>query len=370
LLIVADKNIPLLAETFGRHAGLRLRSGREIAPADLVGADALLVKSITPVTRTLLEASAIRFVGSATIGFDHMDVEWMDAHGITWTNAPGCNADAAAQYTLAMLLLACERLGRDPRKLTAGIIGRGNVGSRVQRLLGVLGLETVANDPPLAAAGEAGLVSLEEALTRDLVCLHVPLTRTGPYPTWRMLGPAALAHMRAGALLLNSARGNVVDGDALLGELQSGRLHAALDVWPGEPAIDPGLLAATTVATPHVAGYSEEGRRNGALMIYRAFCRWAGIEPVTDGVPAAPRHELQAERDADQVARVIRRVSHVEEDDRAMRALTALDPASRRLAFDRLRKNYPLRSDFGAWRLRGCASSAARTLGALGFRLG
>jgi erythronate-4-phosphate dehydrogenase len=369
LLIVADRNIPLLAETFGRHGELRLRSGREIVPSDLAGADALLVKSITPVTRELLAGSSIRFVGSATIGFDHLDTRWLEQSGIAWTSAPGCNADAAAQYTLAMLLLACERLGRDVRGLSAGIIGRGNVGSRVQRLLAVLGVSTVANDPPLADAGVRGLVSQEEALAQDIVCLHVPLSRDGPCPTWRMIDTRTLHRMRDGALLLNSARGNVVAGDALLAELRSGRLHAALDVWPGEPDIGPDLLNATTVATPHVAGYSEEGRRNGALMIYEAFCHWAGLRPATDAVPAAPRHELHLELDSDGFADVIRQVSHVEADDRAMRGLAGLDPEPRRLAFDRLRKDYPLRSDFAAWRLRGCPTGATATLGALGFRL-
>jgi erythronate-4-phosphate dehydrogenase len=367
MLIVADRNIPLLEETFGRHGELRLRSGRRIARSDLDGADALLVKSITPVTRDLLAGTKIRFVGSATIGFDHLDTRWMDDNGIAWTSAPGCNADAAAQYTLAMILLARRRLRKDLRGMSAGIVGRGNVGSRVQELLGVLGVRSVANDPPLADAGVEGLVSLDEALARDVVCLHVPLTREGPYPTWGMIDAAALARMRDGALLLNSARGNVVNGNALLSELRCRRLHAALDVWPGEPDIDPALLDAAVVATPHVAGYSEEGRRNGALMVFEAFCRWAGVPEDGSAVPEPPRHELCSGTGPREVAAIVQRVTHIEDDDRAMKALAGLEGRQRRAAFDRLRKDYPLRSDFGAWRVAGAQGKDLETLRALGF---
>jgi erythronate-4-phosphate dehydrogenase len=366
LLIVADKNIPLLDETFGCHGDLHLRSGRAMDRSDLEGADALLVKSITPVTRDLLAETAVRFVGSATIGFDHIDTQWLDEHGVTWTNAPGCNADAAAQYTLAMILLACERLGKDLQGLTAGVIGRGNVGSRVQSLLGALGVPTVACDPPLADEGVAGLVSHEKALAQDVVCLHVPLTREGPYPTWRMVNRQALARMRDGALLLNSSRGHVVDGEALKCELRTGRVHAALDVWPGEPDIDPELLAASTVATPHVAGYSEEGRRNGALMIFKEFCRWAGVSAeFSTGIEPAGRELLL--QPGYPLSSAILTVSHVAEDDRAMRKLAALDTQDRKIHFDLLRRDYPLRNDFSAWRISGAGADDRESLRALGF---
>jgi erythronate-4-phosphate dehydrogenase len=369
LLIVADRNIPLLKETFGRHGDLRPRVGRTIGRADLDGADVLLVRSVTAVTRELLAGSAVRFVGSATIGVDHLDTSWMDDNGITWASAPGCNADAAAQYSLAMILLACERLDMNLSGLTAGIIGRGNVGSRVQKLLEALGVQTLANDPPLADAGVRELVGLEEALAQDIVCLHVPLTRDGPCPTWRMIGREALKRMRRGALLLNSARGNVVDGNSLLPELACGRLHAALDVWPGEPEVDPDLLGACTVATPHVAGYSEEGRRNGTVMIFREFCRWAGIPADLAGIPGAARRELRLKPGHDEVTGIIRTVSHVAQDDRKMRELMPLDSEARRSGFDALRRDYPLRSDFGAWRLRDAPADRHGILRTLGFRL-
>lgn len=364
MLIVADKNIPLLQETFGRHGELRLRAGRTIDRGDLDGADALLVKSITPVTRDLLAGSTVRFVGSATIGFDHLDTQWMKENGVTWTNAPGCNADAAAQYTLAMILLACRRLGRDLRGMSAGVIGRGNVGSRIQRLLESRGVGTVANDPPLADAGVEGLVSQEEALARDVVCLHVPLTRDGPYPTWQMINAETLARLPDHALLVNSSRGNVAEGGALLAEIRNGRLRAALDVWPNEPDVDPYLLEATVVATPHVAGYSEEGRRNGALMIYRAFCDWARIRADESAVPATPTHVLPAASD---LAETVLAATHIEDDDQAMRRLVELDREARKSAFDALRKHYPLRSDFGAWTLAGLPSDRGAELESLGF---
>ena len=282
MIVVADQNMPLLDETFGQHARIERLPGRDIEPRDLDAADALLVRSVTRVNEELLAASRVSFVGSATIGCDHLDTGWMESHGIAWSHAPGCNARGAAEYTLAMLLLAFERIGQPLTGRSAGIVGRGNVGGRVMALLQALGVECVACDPPLADAGEPGLVSLDDAMQCDIVCLHTPLTRSGLYPTHRMIDAVALAKMGDGALLLNAGRGDVVDGNALQSELGSGRLAACLDVWPHEPAIDVQLLQRWTVGTPHVAGYSVQGKLQGTLAVYRAFCAHFDLEPVMD----------------------------------------------------------------------------------------
>jgi erythronate-4-phosphate dehydrogenase len=164
LHIIADANIPGLDETFGRHGEVQRLPGRSLHAALLARADVLLVRSVTRVDEELLRGSPVRFVGSATIGTDHLDTDWLDRQGITWAAAPGCNADAAAQYTLAMLLLACRRLGRDYRAQRVGIIGRGNVGTRLLQLLDILGVSALACDPPLAEQGQTGLVDLDQVL--------------------------------------------------------------------------------------------------------------------------------------------------------------------------------------------------------------
>jgi erythronate-4-phosphate dehydrogenase len=266
-----------------------------------------------------------------------------------------------------MIWLACERLGHMLADLRVGIIGRGNVGSRVQTLLQAIGAETVANDPPLADSGVTGLVSLEEALEQDIVCLHVPLTQEGRYPTTRFIAQQQLGRMPDGALLVNSARGGVIDGDSLKSSLQSGRLHAALDVWPGEPDIDVELLRETTVATPHVAGYSDDGKRNGTMMVYDAFCHWAGETPSFPGPDPGEKMELIIETGSDAISKALDASCFVRQQDQAMQNLSRLPPEQRPLEFDRLRHEYPRRRDFHAWQVCCKQSGSAEILRQLGY---
>lgn len=366
--IVVDQNIRGAESTFGHHGELSFMEGRSIRNQHLRDADVLIVRTTTAVDAALLDGTPVRFVGTTSIGIDHIETDWLDQHGIAWASAPGCNADGTAQYTLAILWLACERLGRPLAERTAGVVGRGNVGSRVQALLAGLGMPVVANDPPLADAGQPDLVPMEEALAQDVVCLHVPLTRTGPYPTFRFIDPPALAQMRPGSLLVNSSRGDVVDGNALLDELRGGRLRAALDVWPGEPRIDADLLRATTVATPHVAGYSDDGKYNGTRMVYAAFCTNFGLEPRSLAIPGRSP-ELEIRDGQDPVARALDAACFVRRHDAAMRALADLDVMDRALRFDRLRRDYPGRRDFQAWQVQCGDPRGARMLAGMGFRV-
>jgi erythronate-4-phosphate dehydrogenase len=365
--IVIDRNIPGVDKTFALHGDIERVDGRSLDRQQLINADALITRSITCVDAGLLEGTPVRFVGTATIGTDHMDTSWLEQQGVTWASAPGCNSDAAAQYTLAMVWLACERLERNPQDQNVGIIGRGNVGSRVQKLLAVLGISCVANDPPLAGSGTSGLVSLDEALSQDIVCLHVPLTPHGPHPTFRMINPERLAQMHDSALLVNTARGDVLDGAALLSRLNSGRLHAALDVWPGEPQIDPELVKASTVATPHVAGYSEDGKLNGTLMIYKAFCAWLDEPPIAPVFNDNEVLDIDLHSVKNPVSSALKAACFVHRHDRAMRRLTDLVANERVIMFDRLRREYPSRRNFRAWRIHGTNTDAASTLRKLGF---
>ncbi len=365
--IVIDRNIPGVDKTFAQHGDIERVDGRSLNRQQLIYADALITRSITRVDAGLLEGTPVRFVGTATTGTDHIDTSWLEQQGVTWASAPGCNSDAAAQYTLAMVWLACERLERNPPDQSVGIIGRGNVGSRVQKLLGALGMFCVANDPPLADSGTGGLVSLSEALSQDIVCLHVPLTRHGPYPTFRMIDPERLSQMHDSALLVNTARGDALDGAALLSQLSSGRLHAALDVWPGEPGIDPELIKATTVATPHVAGYSVDGKLNGTLMIYKAFCTWLDeprIAPVYNDNEVL---DLDLHAVKNPISSALEAAFFVHRHDSAMRHLAGLANRERAIMFDCLRREYPSRRDFQAWRLIGVTANTASSLKKLGF---
>lgn len=365
--IVIDRNIPDVDLSFAQHGDIERVDGRSLDRHHLINADALITRSVTRVDAGLLEDTAVRFVGTATIGTDHLDTSWLEQQGITWAAAPGCNADAAAQYTLAMIWLACERLKRNLSDQSVGIIGRGNVGSRLQKLLDVLGTSCVANDPPLADSGTMGLVSLDEALSQDIVCLHVPLIRHGPYPTFRMINPQRLTQMHDSALLVNTARGDVLDGAAFLSQLQGKRLHAALDVWPGEPRIDPELLKATTVATPHVAGYSVDGKRNGTRIVYEAFCTWLDEIAVTTVDDNSEVLDIDLHLAKNPISAALKTACFVQKQDNAMRRLTDLAASERAILFDRLRCEYPSRRDFGAWRIRGADKNGASTLNWLGF---
>jgi erythronate-4-phosphate dehydrogenase len=365
--IVVDQNIRGAGSTFGRHSKLEVVDGRKLRAEHLDDTDVLIIRTTTRVDQQLLQDSNVGFIGTTSIGTDHLEIDWLEQQGITWASAPGCNADSAAQYTLAMLWLACERLGCRLTDQRVGIIGRGNVGSRVQSLLALLGVETVANDPPLAELGEPGLTSLEEVLSQDIVSLHVPLERAGAHPTYRFIASEQLARMSDHSLLVNTARGDVIDGNALMAELGDGRLHAALDVWPGEPVFSSELLESTTVATPHVAGYSDDGKRNGTQIVYRAFCDWADLRPFEPAEPSTSRLELGIAAGEDAISKALDTTCFVRRHDAEMRALSSLKPGDRATEFDRLRREYPSRRDFHAWTIRCKDSEMAQVLGRLGF---
>ena len=361
--IIADMNMPRLDETFGHHGTIKRLDGRSIERGDLIDADVLLVRSVTRVNEDLLKGTGVRFVGSATIGIDHLDTGWLEENDIAWAHAPGCNANAAAQYTLAMIWLACERLQRDFRQQTVGIIGRGNVGKRLEHLLQVLEIPVVACDPPLQDQGEQGLVSMQEACDNSIISLHVPLTRTGKYPTRDMFDHKQLAALAPGTLMVNASRGGVIEGSALLAQLQSGHIYAALDVWPEEPFIAPELLDLVTVASPHIAGYSIEGKHAGTEMIYQAFHSTIAADTNNRGSAKGDTvtMECQSSTPADELLQQLMHSScPVARDDAALRA----SPDQ----FDKLRSAYPVRHEFKSHLVRGVTGKKASLLRQMGFK--
>lgn len=367
--IVADRNIPGLAQTFGQHGEIVLVDGRNLRSTDLVGARALVIRSATPVNAALLMDSSIGFVGTATIGTDHMDISWLEQSGIHWASAPGCNADGTAQYTVAMTLLACKRTGVDLASSSVGIVGCGNVGRRVRDLLKKLHAgKLLVCDPYLAAAGQTGLSDMDALSDCRILSFHVPLTRTGDHPTHHLINRERLAQLRRGALLINTSRGDVADGVAVLEWLESGHGAAALDVWPGEPSVDPQLLRACIVATPHVAGYSLDGKLRGTALVYRQFCEWLETEPCAADLVGSLRSETLPGAAATSVSEAILAACPIERDDSAMRRLLAVPSCQRATRFDELRGNYPERRDFAGWSLPpSVTTSVASELKTLGF---
>jgi len=370
--IVADKNMPVLAETFARHGEVALLDGREICRADLVDATVLLIRSVTRVSQELLRGTGIRFVGSATIGIDHLDTHWLETNNITWAHAPGCNADAAAQYTLAMMMLACDRSHKEFSQQRVGIIGRGNVGRRLEHLLNVLGVSVMACDPPLQEVGHSQLVSMQEACDNSIISLHVPLTRSGNHPTESLFDRQRLNTLNTGVLLVNTSRGAVIEKPAFLEQLRSGRLYAALDVWPDEPLINKDWLDAVSVATPHVAGYSLEGKQAGTEMIYRAFCNAFEIEVC--GQPATDSKNINlkfpATSSADHVLNLaIQSSCPVDRDDAALRTAARLQHTNGDVQIDNLRSGYPVRREFKSHLIQAGPDANTDQLRQLGFRI-
>lgn len=344
LKIVADERVAALDEAFARHGDVVRMPGRSIDRNALVDADALITRTVTPVNRALLEGTAVRFVGTASIGADHIDIPWLESQGIHWTSAPGCNAVTTSEHTLAMFLLAFQRLGRNPRNLRFGIVGLGNVGSRLQVLLHKLGVETIACDPPLAAQGQPGLSEMQDIYDCDVISLHVPLTRDGQWPTWRMFNEQAFDALGTDTLLINACRGDVIDADALKAWQAHGG-HAALDVWPGEPEIDTQVLENTLVATPHIAGYSLDGKFRASAMVYQAFCNCFDFEPGQLPRAPAPTKAPHLDPSAETFVESFLQALPVERDDGEMRNLLALPASERSAGFEALRANYPLRRD-------------------------
>jgi len=358
--IVVDENIPMAERCFGQLGEVVKVAGRGLDPALVRDADALIVRSITQVDAPLLAGSSVRFVGTATIGTDHIDQAWLQQQGIGFASAPGCNARSVAEY-VATALLELESI-RD-FSLTGksiGIIGVGNVGSRLQAVCERLGLRVLPCDPPRQEAGVTGLVSADEAWQADIVSLHVPYSRDGAHPTHHLANEQRLRNLVPGAVLLNTARGAVLDNLALSLVLeQRYDLAAVLDVWEGEPFVNAELASQVDIATPHIAGYSYDGKVRGTWMIYQSLCAHLGVECQLQEADLID-HKLDIVLDvqsdqADNPATardIITRIYDIREDDVGLRTSLRLPREQRAYGFDALRKHYRVRREFSGVTLR------------------
>ena len=278
--IIADNKIPFLKGVLEPVADVAYLPGREISSDLVKDADALIIRTRTRCNASLLKGSKVRFIASATIGYDHIDTDYCKANGIEWTNAPGCNSSSVEQYIVSALLYIGRKRKMKLSGKTLGVVGVGYVGTKVSRIGELLGMRVLKNDPPRARKeGRQEFLTLNDVLEEsDIVTLHVPLHRTGPDKTHELVNAHFIASMKEGAILINSSRGEVLDEDAVKEAVSSGHLKdIILDVYCNEPEIDRELLELSTMATPHIAGYSSDGKANGTMMAVRAVSRFFSL---------------------------------------------------------------------------------------------
>jgi erythronate-4-phosphate dehydrogenase len=375
VLIFIDENIPQGREAFSAYGEVRTFHGRELKQADLKQADALLIRSITKVNAGLLDGTPVRFVGTATIGVDHVDQEHLRNAGIGFAAAPGCNARSVAEYFTAALLHLRVHRGLSLEGKTVGIIGYGNVGKQIARVAPQLGLKVLLCDPPLQQAGESGtFLSMKDLIAQsDILTTHVPLTKTGAHATLKMLNREALERFAGPKVFMNTSRGEVADGDALLWALANNKLsHLVLDVFPGEPHIDPKLADSADLISPHIAGYSIQGKLNGTAQILDAFLDHFKLEKKSAvKMPVPPQPVIAWPRGVDCETGMHHCVKHcydILHDDIGLRR--SLNDPELAKHFDHLRKTYPVRHQFAGFSVTGIPreeNMARHRLRGLGF---
>jgi erythronate-4-phosphate dehydrogenase len=371
--IVADDKIPFLKGILEPFAEVIYLPGGAITRKIIADADALLTRTRTKCTGPFLRGTKVRFIGTATIGFDHIDTQYCGKNGITWTNAPGCNSSSVHQYMAAALLKMASEFRISLKGKTIGIIGVGNVGSKVEKLAEILGMNVLLNDPPRARSeGEKNFVSFIDVLTgSDIVTLHVPLNIVGEDCTWHLLNEKNIRKMKKDAWLFNSSRGEVVETTAIKRTLSAGKLGGAvLDVWENEPDIDLELMSETFLSTPHIAGYSTDGKANGTAMVVNSLSEYFGLPLKNwypDDVPSPERPFLSVDgvgKTEEQILQeAVNHTYNIETDNINLR----FAPAD----FEKLRGEYRLRREFTAYTvsLNGGTKKIRKMLEGLGFKV-
>jgi len=378
--IVADASIPFVAECFSSIGKVETIPGREITAGVVTDADALVVRTATPIVADLLAESSVRFVGTVTIGFDHIDVDFLWGHNIGFASAPGSNANSVAEYVVAALLEVGQKRSRNLQGKSVGIIGVGNVGSRVARKTAALGMKVYLNDPPLQRqTGDPKYLPLENLFDCDFITLHTPLTYEGIDKTFHLIDDEFFKSLKVGCVFFNTSRGEVVETGALKAAIRAGRLEAAvLDVWENEPNIDTELLEMADIVTPHIAGYSLDGRVAGMIMIYKAVCEYFGLEPKFDiesflPEPTTGELKINPNRGSEQdvLQRAVEKIYRISEDDAKLRQILNVPAERKGEFFERLREDYPVHREFRNTRVvvKDEDSNLARKLEGIGFLL-
>jgi len=355
--IVVDENIAYAKEAFFEFADVHLVDGRKITNQQLKNVDALIVRSITNVNSNLLDGTKVKFVGTATIGSDHIDLNYLKKNKITFADAKGCNADSVAEYVFTALLKIAVDDKLKLNEKTIGVVGIGNIGSRVVSIAKALGMKVLKNDPPLERKGIGkNYVPLDEILQSDIITLHVPLNKEGEDNTVHLLNEKNMGRIREKAILVNTSRGAVIDNEALYNITQRKKFINILDVWENEPEVSVDLLNITEIGTAHIAGYSFEGKVNGTMMIYDTLCKFTGKAPGWN--PAFPEVENKEillddmKSDESKLYNLLRSAYDIEGDYKRMRNMINVYLKERGKYFDRLRKEYPIRREFSNYRVK------------------
>ena len=370
--IVADNKIPFLRGVLEQCARIVYFPGREISKEHIGDAEALIVRTRTSCDGRLLGGTPVRYIATATIGFDHIDTGYCSANGIAWSNAPGCNSGSVMQYIASALACISDQVGRRFGDLTLGIVGVGHVGKKVERLARILGMKVLLNDPPRERAeGKGSFVSLEALLQgSDIVTMHVPLNREGADRSLHMADRVFFSRMKGGGWFINTSRGRVMNTPALLEVLRSGHLAGTvIDVWENEPVIDRELLDCAYIATPHIAGYSLDGKANGTAQSVRSVSEFfkMGIGDWYPEIPPPAGALVRLEGDPGQPDQLIKSLLwhtyDIMADSKRLKA--------RPERFEQLRDDYSPRREFHAYRLNfeDPADPAREKLRELGFRV-
>jgi erythronate-4-phosphate dehydrogenase len=371
--IIVDENMPYAEELFSQLGEVILKPGRTLTADDLVDVDALMIRSVTKVNAELIsKANKLKFVGTATAGMDHVDQALLQEKGIFFTSAPGCNKVGVAEYVFSVMMVLAQQKGFSVFDKTVGIIGAGQVGSYLEKCLKGMGINVLINDPFKQEEGDSrSFTPLAELIENsDIITLHTPITKDGPHPTHHLIDEKVLNGLRSDQILINAARGPVVDNQALKQRLlKNDGFTAALDVFEFEPEVDMELLPLLAFATPHVAGYGLEGKARGTTMIFNSYCEFLNNElraHASDLLPTAPVPTMVLNRAWDEATlhSITQLIYDVRKDDALFRR-----EISKPGSFDLMRKNYWDRREYSAVTLMGNETCNLAPLAELGFQV-
>ncbi|MFT5756688.1 MAG: erythronate-4-phosphate dehydrogenase [Alteromonadaceae bacterium] len=354
--IYYDENMPFAKEFFGDLGQLQPFSGRDVSAEQVKDADVLLVRSITKVNKALLQQNNnCKFVGTATIGVDHIDQTYLTNRNITFSSAPGCNAISVAEYVMSALVIMSERYLIDLFSLTVGIVGAGNTGTKLTEKLDALGINYLLCDPLLVEESDDSrqFSTLDDVLKCDVISLHVPITTKGEHATYHLLNEQRLGCLKDSQILINACRGEVIDNQCLLNLKKQGlKTKIILDVWENEPNILIDLIDYTDIASAHIAGYSLEGKARGTEMLYQALCKTLNIAPekqLSQFLPSAQIDYIEIKQDFNEILlnQLVKMVYDVRRDDAIFRQKIDRQQLTAQ-SFDNIRKTYPARREFSA----------------------
>jgi len=371
--IVADDKIPALKGVFEPYAKVNYLPGKEISKEDLKDADALIVRTRTKCNEALLKNSKVRLVTTATIGTDHMDLDWLNKAGIKWYNAPGCNSGSVRQY-LASILANLIIEGMVPTKKTIGIVGVGMVGAKVAQIATALGFKVLLNDPPRQRKENSNIFCDLPYLLKnsDIITFHTPLNKDGQDASYHLFNKDSIPLLKTNAIIINSSRGEICQTQALIEGLKKGIIaRIVLDVWENEPNIHPQLHKKVWLGTPHIAGYSVDGKANGTIKTVHAIAKEFSIpltnwQPKSLPLPKKSTIKLTENQEPDYLiaAKAILKTYDIKQDDEKLR----MNPGD----FEKLRGEYPPRREFHIWTIIPHSNTNKKTIEMLkdiGFKI-